>query len=188
MILMVPNGVQGSKGTPTDKLRLALVFLLTCDALPSDGDYERVTTALAAAGADMSALAYVRRMRRMNLTGRGVTPPLHLLLQCMQNPWALTRAPRAACLGCNYLAAHHCLPSFSPLAHGSALLGVCAPFWTYLETSSMMCCEGAAWCFRVAVERPVRGRPPAMARWPGWPGRAICSIGLTKPSVRGCHR
>ena len=63
---------QGTKGTPEDKLRLALVFLLTCEALPSDGDYERVTTALAAAGADTSALAYVRRMRRLNLTGRAV--------------------------------------------------------------------------------------------------------------------
>ncbi|EIE26993.1 SM/Sec1-family protein [Coccomyxa subellipsoidea C-169] len=62
--------LQGTKGTPEDKLRLALVFLLTCEALPSDGDYERVTTALAAAGADTSALAYVRRMRRLNLTGR----------------------------------------------------------------------------------------------------------------------
>jgi hypothetical protein len=63
---------QGGKGTPTDKLRLALVFLLTCEALPSDGDYERVTAALVAAGADTSALAYVRRMRRLNLTGRTV--------------------------------------------------------------------------------------------------------------------
>lgn len=63
---------QGGKGTPTDKLRLALVFLLTCEALPSEGDYERVTAALAAAGADTSALAYVRRMRRLNLTGRTV--------------------------------------------------------------------------------------------------------------------
>ena len=63
---------QGPKGTPTDKLRLALVFLLTCEALPSDGDYERVTAALAAAGTDTSALAYVRRMRRLNLTGRAV--------------------------------------------------------------------------------------------------------------------
>ncbi|KAK9915015.1 hypothetical protein WJX75_003656 [Coccomyxa subellipsoidea] len=62
--------LQGGKGTPTDKLRLALVFLLTCEALPSDGDYERVTAALVAAGADTSALAYVRRMRRLNLTGR----------------------------------------------------------------------------------------------------------------------
>jgi hypothetical protein len=47
------------------------VYLLTCEALPSDGDYERITSALTAAGADVSALAYVRRMRRMNLTGRG---------------------------------------------------------------------------------------------------------------------
>ena len=68
------HALQGSKGTSTDKLRLALVFLLTCESLPSDGDYERVTAALAASGADTSALAYVRRMRRLNLTGRSVRP------------------------------------------------------------------------------------------------------------------
>lgn len=62
--------LQEAKGSRSDKLRLALVYLLTCEALPGDADYERITAALKAAGADVSALAYVRRMRRMNLTGR----------------------------------------------------------------------------------------------------------------------
>ena len=39
--------VQEAKGTPADRLRLALVYLLTCEALPSDADYQRITTALA---------------------------------------------------------------------------------------------------------------------------------------------
>jgi len=65
-----PAPAQGDKGTPADKLRLALVQLLTCEALPGEPDFDRATAALAAAGADPAALAYVRRMRRMNLTGR----------------------------------------------------------------------------------------------------------------------
>ena len=65
-----PAREQGEKGTPADKLRLALVQLLTCEALPSEPDFDRTTAALAAAGADPAALAYMRRMRRMNLTGR----------------------------------------------------------------------------------------------------------------------
>lgn len=52
-----------------DKLRAALVFLLTCEALPSDADSERINQALRAAGCDTAAAAYVRRMRAMNLTG-----------------------------------------------------------------------------------------------------------------------
>ena len=99
--------MQEPKGTRTDKLRLALVYALTCDTLPSDADHQRMVRrtciaclrlasacivsswsathqgserlqvvvcakvqALATAGADASALAYVRRMRRLNLTGR----------------------------------------------------------------------------------------------------------------------
>jgi len=65
-----PAPRQGDKGTPADKLRLALVQLLTCEALPGEPDFDRATAALTAAGADPAALAYVRRMRRMNLTGR----------------------------------------------------------------------------------------------------------------------
>ena len=132
--------MQAGSGTATDRLRLTLVYLLTCETLPSDADLAPIETALSAArdlqrvikyrlhaasicsyqahlpwllsdppsshragctissglqwnsamcagmpscwrsykrfassgeaGADMAALAYVRRMRRMNLTGK----------------------------------------------------------------------------------------------------------------------
>ncbi|KAL6783831.1 SLY1 [Auxenochlorella protothecoides x Auxenochlorella symbiontica] len=62
--------LQGSQGTVTDRLRLALVWLLTCPTAPLEAECERVETALAAAGADVRAWAYARRMRRMNLTGK----------------------------------------------------------------------------------------------------------------------
>ena len=64
--------MQGAKGTPTDKLRAALVYLSTCGAPPGDGEYAELERALqeAAPGADLAALHYVRRMRRMKLTGR----------------------------------------------------------------------------------------------------------------------
>ena len=52
-----------------DKLRLALVFCLTCAQLPSGPEFEKLEAALQEAGADLAALAYVRRMRRMKLTG-----------------------------------------------------------------------------------------------------------------------
>ncbi len=105
---------QGSKGTSTDKLRLALVFLLTCESLPSDGDYERVTAALAAAGADTSALAYVRRMRRLNLTGRAVcshqkTDSL-IALSCAEEPSSgpncATRRHKCSA-GAHFFPCHH---------------------------------------------------------------------------------
>ncbi|KAK9829342.1 hypothetical protein WJX72_005270 [[Myrmecia] bisecta] len=66
----VESTVQGSKGTPTDKLRLVLVYLLTCEVLPTDADFRRIEDALAGAGADLAALKYVRQMRRMKLTGK----------------------------------------------------------------------------------------------------------------------
>ncbi len=52
-----------------DKLRLVLVWLLTSEALPSDSDMERLQSSLATAGADTTAVAYLRRMRSMKLTG-----------------------------------------------------------------------------------------------------------------------
>lgn len=64
--------LQGTEGTPLDKLRLVLVWLLTAEALPSDADMERLLTILATAGADTTAVAYLRRMRSMKLTGSGV--------------------------------------------------------------------------------------------------------------------
>ena len=60
---------QGTEGTPLDKLRLVLVWLLTAEALPSDADMERLLIILATAGADTTAVAYLRRMRSMKLTG-----------------------------------------------------------------------------------------------------------------------
>lgn len=63
---------QGSKGTPTDKLRAALVYLCTCATPPGDSEYADLERAMAdsASGADLAALHYVRRLRRMKLTGR----------------------------------------------------------------------------------------------------------------------
>lgn len=61
--------MQGEKGSAEDKLRLVLVWLLTCEALPSEADMERVLASLAAAGADTTSVAYLRRMRSMKLTG-----------------------------------------------------------------------------------------------------------------------
>ncbi|KAA6417657.1 MAG: SM Sec1-family [Trebouxia sp. A1-2] len=64
--------LQGSEGSAMDKLRLVLVWLLTTEALPSDSDMERLQSSLASAGADTTAVAYLRRMRSMKLTGGGV--------------------------------------------------------------------------------------------------------------------
>ena len=61
--------LQGTEGTPLDKLRLVLVWLLTAEALPSDADMERLLTILATFGADTTAVTYLRRMRSMKLTG-----------------------------------------------------------------------------------------------------------------------
>lgn len=62
--------LQADKGSAEDKLRLVLVWLLTCQALPAEPDIERVLSSLTAAGADTTAVAYLRRMRSMKLTGR----------------------------------------------------------------------------------------------------------------------
>ncbi len=60
---------QSSKGTPSDKLRLALVFLLAAEQAPSDADVKELSRALSAAGADTTALLYVQRLRRNHLVG-----------------------------------------------------------------------------------------------------------------------
>ena len=67
--------LQTSKGTPTDALRLGLVLLLTCEALPAAADLERLAQALQQRGADLAAFNYVRRMRSLNLTGKAVAQP-----------------------------------------------------------------------------------------------------------------
>ncbi|KAK9822559.1 hypothetical protein WJX74_004630 [Apatococcus lobatus] len=68
--------IQGSKGTSADKLRLAIIYILTVDQLPGQADADRMQQLLEAAGADLSAWTYALRMRRMNLMGRsqGVAP------------------------------------------------------------------------------------------------------------------
>ena len=66
--------LQGDKGSAEDKLRLVLVWMLTCQALPSEPDMERVLSNLTTAGADTTAVAYLRRMRSMKLTGGFASP------------------------------------------------------------------------------------------------------------------
>jgi hypothetical protein len=49
--------LQGGKIKPFDKLRLALVYLLTADVLPSDADFQRIERAIEAdVGEGMAAL------------------------------------------------------------------------------------------------------------------------------------
>lgn len=64
-----------------DKLRLVLVWLLTTEALPIDSDMERLQSSLASAGADTTAVAYLRRMRSMKLTGLPTTQLVATMLQ-----------------------------------------------------------------------------------------------------------
>ena len=72
---------QGSEGSAMDKLRLVLVWLLTSEALPSESDMERLQSSLASAGADTTAVAYLRRMRSMKLTGLSTTQLVVTMLQ-----------------------------------------------------------------------------------------------------------
>lgn len=66
--------LSGQRGSAMDKLRLVLVFLLTCEELPSDAEVQRLESTLSALGADMHAFSYVLRMRKMKLTGQKVPP------------------------------------------------------------------------------------------------------------------
>lgn len=63
---------QAPDASPHDKLRAALVYMSTCATPPGDGDYAELERTLreSAPGLDLAALHYVRRMRRMKLTGR----------------------------------------------------------------------------------------------------------------------
>jgi len=49
--------MQSEKGTPEDKLRAALVYLLTCESLPSDSEYENVSKTLQVRLTRLSMLA-----------------------------------------------------------------------------------------------------------------------------------
>ncbi|KAG1665641.1 hypothetical protein FOA52_011235 [Chlamydomonas sp. UWO 241] len=61
--------IQGPKGSAGDKLRLALLWLLAYDGMPSDAELGEMEQALLASGADIAALSYVRTLKRNNLTG-----------------------------------------------------------------------------------------------------------------------
>lgn len=61
-------------GTAADKLRLALVWLLTSPAPPADAECERVAGAFAPDSSEAAVWAFVRRMRRLNLTGAAAGP------------------------------------------------------------------------------------------------------------------
>jgi hypothetical protein len=50
--------LQGTKGSVSDKLRLALVQLLSAEAPPSDTELQELTAALNAAGEDFSRHFY----------------------------------------------------------------------------------------------------------------------------------
>ena len=63
--------ISGMQGSPMDKLRLALVWLLTVPSAPSEAESAKIEAALSASGANLAAWTYVKRMRRMNLTGKG---------------------------------------------------------------------------------------------------------------------
>jgi len=61
--------IQGPKGTASDKLRLAVLWLLAYDGMPSEAELHEMDAALKAAGADVAPLSYVRTLKRNNLTG-----------------------------------------------------------------------------------------------------------------------
>eukprot|EP00890_Picochlorum_soloecismus_P003933 jgi/Picsp_1/4540/NSC_06761-R1_sm sec1-family protein len=67
----VIDRLSGPEGTPADKMRLALVWLLTSAKVPSDSECKTIENVLQECGADMAAWFYVKRMRKMNLTGKG---------------------------------------------------------------------------------------------------------------------
>ena len=66
------------KGSPSDKLRLALVWLLSAEPAPPNGDVDEVADVLKGAGADVAALAYVRRLRTLGLAGSQKAKPVQV--------------------------------------------------------------------------------------------------------------
>ena len=67
---------QGAKGSPEDKLRLALVHLLAAESAPSEAELQELTAALSSAGVpDTTALVYVARLRRNRLVGSARPAP-----------------------------------------------------------------------------------------------------------------
>ncbi len=68
-VATIKQVLTAQRGTSMDKLRLVLVFLLTCEELPNDTELQQLESTLSALGADMHAFGYVLRMRKMKLTG-----------------------------------------------------------------------------------------------------------------------
>ena len=58
--------LNGNQGTAHDKLRLALVYALSCESPPTTQQLEPLEKALSAAGANTAALAYVRKLRSLD--------------------------------------------------------------------------------------------------------------------------
>eukprot|EP00899_Mesostigma_viride_P021346 jgi/Mesvir1/29212/Mv08629-RA.2 len=58
---------QPAKGTPEDKLRAAIVYILATEAIPP-ADMAAIEEKLGAAGAELSALRYVQRMKSLNFS------------------------------------------------------------------------------------------------------------------------
>ncbi|PNG99926.1 SEC1 family transport protein SLY1, partial [Tetrabaena socialis] len=63
--------LQSGKGAPMDKLRLAIIYILAYDGLPSDHELSELENIMRTGGADVTALQYVRTLKRNNLTGSG---------------------------------------------------------------------------------------------------------------------
>ncbi|KAG2439225.1 hypothetical protein HXX76_004587 [Chlamydomonas incerta] len=63
--------LQSGKGAPMDKLRLALIYILAQDGLPSEQELSELEQVMRTGGADVTALQYVRTLKRNNLTGSG---------------------------------------------------------------------------------------------------------------------
>jgi hypothetical protein len=70
----VKSMLHGQNGGAEDKLRLAILYLLLSEKLPTDADLEGIQAALQSTGADVEAFRYVLRMRKMNLTGSSMVP------------------------------------------------------------------------------------------------------------------
>ena len=55
--------LQNEKGTPADRLRAALVYLLTCESLPTDSEYEQISRTLQVRLMSHLGLPYAKFLR-----------------------------------------------------------------------------------------------------------------------------
>jgi hypothetical protein len=58
--------IQGDKGTPEDKLRLFLIYYMAQKTDMDPSDLEELKAALQAAGVDISAFQYLKKIRAFN--------------------------------------------------------------------------------------------------------------------------